>query len=467
LRPAIDDPFRNIRAGFDNAGSSLESLLAWQEVERSDPVFVFVHMASPRFAFIDKGKTAVSLPEPVATGLGEMIVKATARWRRQKRAEIRHADAVRRRTELLAKPTKPMSIKDATWQVMAYAYAHAAGDVGLANARQIMYAARPAILELTRRSQFGDQYFTQTLLPDYLNEFPRETENWDVVFDDRGHFAEPHTGHTIGLGTLAVRGYLAECREPQIIGAAIAPARVSTFGPNGRYRSALFIEKEGFISICEHTRIAERFDTALMSTKGMSVVAARRLIDALAAHGVRVFVLHDFDVSGFSIRKTFTESGRRHKFQNNLDFVDIGLRLDDVRELGLPSEPVALTASRETLAERLAINGAADDEIAFLMTGQRVELNAMTSDQFIAFLERKLTEHGAAKVVPDSDTLASTYRAMTRSQIANARFAAELQRLLDEPVAVPPGLAERVCKYLEEHPAQTWDGAIEALAREG
>ena len=33
-------------------------------------------------------------------------------------------------------------------------------------------------------------------------------------------------------------------------------------------------------------------------------------------------------------------------------------------------------------------------------TGQRVELNAMTSDQFVAFVERKLTEHGAAKVIP-------------------------------------------------------------------
>jgi hypothetical protein len=52
-----------------------------------------------------------------------------------------------------------------------------------------------------------------------------------------------------------------------------------------------------------------------MSTKGMSVTAARQLIDGLAAIGVRVFVLHDFDISGFSIRKTFTESGRRHAFK--------------------------------------------------------------------------------------------------------------------------------------------------------
>jgi hypothetical protein len=49
------------------------------------------------------------------------------------------------------------------------------------------------------------QYFCQTLLVDYMQE--RDVE-WDVVWDDRGHFTEPHTGRTIGLGTLNVRNYL-------------------------------------------------------------------------------------------------------------------------------------------------------------------------------------------------------------------------------------------------------------------
>ena len=55
------------------------------------------------------------------------------------------------------------------------------------------------------------------------------------------------------------------------------------------------------------SQIADRFDIGMMSTKGMSVTAARRLVDALAALGVRLFVLHDFDITGFSIKKTLTE----------------------------------------------------------------------------------------------------------------------------------------------------------------
>ena len=54
-----------------------------------------------------------------------------------------------------------------------------------------------------------DQYFTQTLLTDYMANHPEETLGWNVVFDARGHFNEPHTVEEVPLGTLQVRKYLA------------------------------------------------------------------------------------------------------------------------------------------------------------------------------------------------------------------------------------------------------------------
>ena len=61
--------------------------------------------------------------------------------------------------------------------------------------------------------------------------------------------------------------------------------------------------------------------------------------------------------------------------------------------------------SKDALRERLEINSATEAEIAFLLDGppcfgQRVELNAMASRQFVDFLEGKLREHGARKVIP-------------------------------------------------------------------
>jgi hypothetical protein len=87
--------------------------------------------------------------------------------------------------------------------------------------------------------------------------------------------------------------------------------------------------------LVEAVRLAERFDLAIMSTKGMSVVAARKLIDSLADQVDHIFVLRDFDVSGFSIFGTLGTDRRRYRFENDMSgkVIDLGLRLQDVQAM--------------------------------------------------------------------------------------------------------------------------------------
>ena len=59
----------------------------------------------------------------------------------------------------------------------------------------------PDILVLTGRKELSDSYFTQNVLPNYVDDHP-DAHEWDVVFDDRGRFIEPHTGRSVGLGTV-------------------------------------------------------------------------------------------------------------------------------------------------------------------------------------------------------------------------------------------------------------------------
>jgi tetratricopeptide (TPR) repeat protein len=69
----------------------------------------------------------------------------------------------------IAKPPDSMSFKEAAWSVMPEAYRIASANGSLpANVRQIMYAARPAILKLTGKEYLDDNYFTQHLLRDYV-----------------------------------------------------------------------------------------------------------------------------------------------------------------------------------------------------------------------------------------------------------------------------------------------------------
>jgi len=77
--------------------------------------------------------------------------------------------------------------------------------------------------------QLNDQYFCQQLLPDYMTE---HGVDWDITYDDRGHFIEPHTAHSIGLGTISVRNYLAENGSPKLEEPGFAPGSVDTHGPN-------------------------------------------------------------------------------------------------------------------------------------------------------------------------------------------------------------------------------------------
>ena len=99
---------------------------------------------------------------------------------------------------------------------------------------------------MTGRTTLNDSDFTQHVLPDYQMAHPEETADWDVIYDGRGHFTEPHTDVTVSLSTLDIRRYIGE--RPALRPAVAFDIDVGfpTHGPENRYRNVLFIEKEGF-----------------------------------------------------------------------------------------------------------------------------------------------------------------------------------------------------------------------------
>src|SRR5271165_280941 len=235
------DPFRDL--GF---GRSLGSILQAQYVGPKEPVAFFLHLASPCLKFRDTGKSSVTLPGMVIDAIVAAVKQVTAAWHRQRKAEERNASAKLRRMDALKAASK-MSIKAAAYTVMAAAYAAASDNGALpANARQIFYAARPEIMRLAQVSELNSNTFTQQLLIGYMNAHPDECEDWDVVFSDRGHFAEPHTERRIGLGTLAVREYAEGYAKPALIEGGFGGAHIETHGPEERFGALLYVEKEGF-----------------------------------------------------------------------------------------------------------------------------------------------------------------------------------------------------------------------------
>jgi hypothetical protein len=245
-------------------------------------------------------------PAAVRGALATGIQAVTTHWKKLKRQADRE-DRVRvqdREHYLKQQQRQYLSIKEAAYQVMPEAYAHASGSRRMAHARQIMYAARPHVLRLTGGKIWkDDRQFTQRLLPDFVREHPELTADWDVIYDERGQFVEPHTKHRLGLGTLAVRRYIKgwHAEVTSEVGDIELKHDYPTRGPANRYRFTLFVEKEGFNPLIEAAQITQRYDIGLESTKGMSVTAARQLVERLSEQGVTTLVIRDFDTYGFSI----------------------------------------------------------------------------------------------------------------------------------------------------------------------
>ena len=398
-------------------------------------------------------------PRNIANDILDAVETATSKWTRQKKSEERHPGMIRYRTSRMTREPRTTQ-KEAAWEVMEQAYMAASGNDTLpAMARQIYYQARPKIMALTEDKELQYGYFSQTLLPDYIEE---HGVDWNVVYDARGHFMEPHTNRRIGCGTIEVGNYLHALKEPDIVAAEFADASVDIVGPSGNLAAVLFCEKEGFNPLFRAVNLANRYDLMIVSTKGVSVTAARRLIDNICGdHDLPLFVLHDFDVAGFLILGTLQRDTRRYQFSTTVEVIDLGLRLADIA--GLEREPAAASrVNADILRGQLAENGAADSEIDILLN-ERVELNAMTSDALIEMIERKLQAYGLEKVLPDDDLLAETYRAFHHSQELRKKFEQIRDEFKDTEIEPPTNLQEQVRAVLEEHDDLRWDDAVQIV----
>ena len=276
-------------------------------------------------------------PRSIADDMVDAVEAATSKWTRQKKSEERQPGMRRFRMARMTKEPRT-SQKDAAWQVMKAAYLKAsANDTLPASARQIFYQARPKIMEMTDDKNLAYGYFSQTLLPDYIED---TGVNWNVVYDARGHFEEPHTERRIGVGTLEIDQYLRAIKEPEIVRAAFSDAGIEMIGPSGNLAGVLFCEKQGFNPLFRAVNLANRHDLLIISTKGVSVTAARRLVDEVCGNNdLPLFALHDFDVAGFMILGTLHRDTRRYQFSNTIRTLDLGLRLADIK--GLEREPAA------------------------------------------------------------------------------------------------------------------------------
>jgi P4 family phage/plasmid primase-like protien len=264
------------------------------------------------------------------------------------------------------------------------------------NQRQLLYALRPIVKENTGR-ELTTKNFTG-IITDYE---ARNGEIPGMYREPRGSIYHPHIGETITLGTLMVEKYER---------------------PEWCYNKICYIEKEGFTEALKATEWPELHDCMPMSSKGFTTRAAKDLVDKIADHGepVTIFCVHDADGPGTMIYQTFQEATKA-RGARSVEIVNLGLDPWEAVEMGLRVEEfdrkkLADGSDREIPVADYVEEHRDRNWRAWLQS-HRVELNEMTTEQFIAWLTSKMEERAGGKVVPPDEVMAERTREKVEENI--------------------------------------------------
>ncbi len=428
--PTFGDPFDGrYLAGEKASGYGALGLLRAAHVLEG-PSAAFVHVVCPALTFLDRGKSRLNPPRGLVVAAQGALWGVAKTLHAEGERRRRDAAGARRDRERLEREARRRrwTLKDAAFAVMEQAWAQATDNGRFeARARTVFYQARPLVQRYTD-AELKDDYFTQTLLPLYEREARRLP---GVYYEARGTLYEPHTGVAVELGTREVEAY----RFPLWL-----------------YDKILFVEKQGLWPPLKTAQLAERYDMAIAAGEGFATVAARTLLDrADKDRAYRLFVLHDADPGGYNIARTLRDETERMPGYR-VEVVDLGLRFEEGLALGLSTE--TFTRKKElptgllpalTTREREAFVGQAQgiwggEKRSWIC--ERIELNALTSPQLVAYIEAGLEREGATtKVVPDAATIRGEGESMARDATRKA-LREELQRLLDLD-AVVDAVADR------------------------
>jgi hypothetical protein len=399
------------------------------------PVRLVVNVQIPYMPITSDGKEPdfTVLLQPFA----ESVVRAAKKARRIVPAVSRASDESRSQKDVIV-ACLPTAIHKAS-----------GGRAHRYSQRQLFYAVRPYFLDaFGKEPAFG--YFCE-VIGEYEDQIGRDLPG--MYRDARGTLYHPHTGETIPLGTLAVEGYQR---------------------PAWTFNKILYSEKEGFFEILRGEQWPERNDCALVTSKGYASRAARDVLDLLGdtQEELLFFCIHDADAAGTKIYEAL-QDGTKARRARRVEIVNLGLDPWEALDMGLQVETF------EPKKNRLPTAAYVPPRWQQWLQTRRVELNAMTTPQFVQWLDQKMAERGQGKLVPPADVLSAKLRKEVEAHLREAFEARVLQlagteqriQALTEaivPAGQPPheALPRIVRGSLHDTPEAQWTQPIRDRAEE-
>jgi hypothetical protein len=320
--------------------------------------------------------------------------------------------------------------------------------------RQLFYAIRPHVLERCDNGELDYTYFAKVITD---IEASHGEELPGIYRDPRGTLYHPHLSRSIPIGTIAVEEYER---------------------PDWTFNKILYCEKEGFFSVLQQVKWPERHDCALLSSKGFASRAVRDVLDLLGEteQEIQFFCIHDADASGTLIYQALTE-GTTARAARKVKIINLGLD---------PWEAVENRLQIETFSAKKALPVAKyvkkydeenDTRWAEWLQNKRVELNAMTSPQFLSWLDRAIAPYSSGKLVPPEKVLKAEFKkhatfTIRENMLADLLKSTGFEQQVQEQIRIKLPEIERieigpkVTRLLERAPEKRWDDPVRALAKQ-
>ena len=429
----------------DQIGVMISGTSATATVPAGPHYSLTINITAPMFRMISDGKTPDA--RPFRTALADAIGKAARqagrdiaaemsseqkraashqqRQQRQESAERRLSDREARQQRLArikaekAERKAMPSIRDVVLELLPKAVETEAASGFLFNTRRLVYRIRDEV-----QSRTGEE-LTQGYFDRLLTEI--EAERGDLhpllIREPRGNYSVPHSPEgAIPLGTENVRAF----QRPEWV-----------------FNKIIVIEKEDLRRMLHQAGWDRRHDAMLISAVGFNTRAARDLIDQIAetagpdGEPVRAFDAHDGDSSGTLIQDKL-QNATLARPARKIEIIDLGLQPWEGIALDLAVEKVPILRKKDGEPKRRPVgayvrartdrapNGETWEE---WLQHSRVELNAFTSAELINWLDQKMIEHGAGKLIPPDDILRDGFAEHVRDRAASAVAEAIEQQL--------------------------------------
>lgn len=384
--------------------------------------FVF-HIVSPYLKFTDAGKTRIDISS-FFKELLEKLNKAIAK-------ENRTFSSGNKRTNNRA------VMRD--YVTDAFNMASDNGRYAI-TARQIWYKMREISGIEEKKHTYAD--FTQEILTEWIDDNPEYEDK--INFSDRGNFFVD--GSQNGLGTANVRNFIDTIGTSQNIfkcygGISSNIHIVPDFDLIYKYDKVLYIEKTGFDAIFKAEKVGEKYNMIIVSGQGFSTRAAKTLLYKFQQMGMKLYCLHDLDISGIYILDSFATPNK--KFKECIYMENLGVTLTDVEKYHIEPEKVEIKKEDKKKLKNLSY-----EYRNFFDAGtfyRRVELNAFTTAQILEILENKLSGINNLPTINLEESLNIDHKAI--KETAFMRLMAEKYKEQLETVHVPIDLSAYKGKY--------------------